>query len=236
MIRFPELETLGVHAAAFSEKADGDCTWMPSSGHAGPGRESVCAVCGVDPDALVLGRQVHGTRIAAVTTADRGRGSHDSTTAFPETDGLITNVPSIPLAILVADCVPIYLVDSIAGVIGLIHAGRQGTFDGIARVAVETMVRTFDVDPRDIHALIGPSAGPDLYEVSKELAAAWVEAGLPATGRLIDLWEANARQLAAAGTPAEQIYITGICTIRDDRFFSYRCGDATGRNMALLSR
>ena len=230
MIHFPELESLGLRVAAMTERCDGDCRT------AGPGspRDACCGVLGVPPESLVCGRQVHGVTIAVAGEEARGRGAPGHETALPATDGLLTALPGLPLAVFVADCVPVFLFAPEAGAAGLVHAGRQGTRANIVGRAVRLLVERLGAAPGGVHALIGPSAGPGRYEVSESLAADWEEAGLPCRGRLLDLWEANRRQLCAAGVPDHQIHLAGICTIEDGRFFSYRRGDQTSRNMALL--
>jgi copper oxidase (laccase) domain-containing protein len=67
------------------------------------------------------------------------------------------------------------------------------------------------------------------------MCRAWDACGLPRRGRNLDLWEANAGQLTAAGLQPGRIAISGICTLSDPRFFSYRRGDGNARNMAVLS-
>ena len=117
--------------------------------------------------------------------------------------------------------------------IGLVHAGRVGTRNNVSGAAVAALERVHGCAPPDIHAFIGPCAGPARYEVSVELAQDWRTAGLPATGRYLDLWQANAEQLIASGVPAGQVHVCGLCTISCDRFFSHR-RQPDGRNMALL--
>ena len=233
MIRFPQLEQLGISIATFSEKSDGDCRII-EPGICPPGRARICQDCGIHPSALVLGRQVHGISAAICDEQDRGRGALDPATAFPETDALITRTPGLPLAILVADCAPVFIADPIRRTIGIAHAGRAGTFANICGATVAAMRRAFDCAPAHLHALIGPSAGPEKYEVSPELAEEWTSAGYPASGRLLDLWETNRRQLEKAGIPSAQITLTNLCTLSDDRFFSHRRGAAGARNMALI--
>jgi YfiH family protein len=165
---------------------------------------------------------------------DRGRGATTYEDGFAATDGLITGARNLPLALLVADCVPVYLFDPVRGVGGLAHAGRRGTLANLSGLTVQAFVARFDSNPSDMHALIGPSAGPCCYEVSEEIALAFARAKLPVTGRKLDLWDANLRQLRRAGVPDAQIAVAGQCTICDGRFFSYRAGDGAARNMALL--
>jgi hypothetical protein len=233
MLRFPELERFGV-LAAVSGTAEGDCA-SADDGESSPGREAFFAACGVPASRVVCARQVHGVRVARAGASDGGRGAHERATAIPDTDGLITDEPGLALGISVADCVPVYLVDPVRPAAGLLHAGRQGTFANIAGAGVRAMRDAFDSAPGNLHAVIGPSAGPARYEVSREIAEAWRAAGLPSEGRLLDLWEANAMQLARAGVPRCQVHVAGICTINDTRFHSHR-RDADGRrNLALLA-
>ena len=75
--------------------------------------------------------QVHGTEILC---ADAPRSPE---TPHPKADGIMTDKEDITLFMRFADCVPILLMDPVHRVIGIIHAGWQGTASQIARVAVE---------------------------------------------------------------------------------------------------
>jgi polyphenol oxidase len=235
MIRFEDFEALGVAVCGMTEVSDGDCSLRGgATDGALAGRRSVCAACGVDATQLVRGGQVHSVNIAPVTSADAGRGAMDDATCLPQTDGLLTAERGLPLAVLVADCVPVFLYDAEGGAGGILHAGREGTLGDISGKAVEEMGRLFGSTPDNIFAFIGPSAGPESYEVSEEIARQWKSEGLPLAGRYLDLWEANARQLEMARVPRENIRIAGLDTITDSRFFSYRRDGTMARNMALL--
>jgi len=148
---------------------------------------------------------------------------------------MVTDVAGLPLAVFVADCVPVYLFDPQRRATGLVHAGREGTRQQVGPKALHVLTREFGSRPGDVHALIGPSAGPCCYEVSTAIAQDFARAGLPVRGRHLDLWQANARQLVAAGVPEEQVAISGMCTICDGRFHSYRRDGGSARNMALLA-
>lgn len=236
MIRFEEFERLGVAVAAMSDKADGDCGLRNAADPAAAlrARARVCRACGVNPGDLVAARQVHGTCIVHVGEPDRGKGATSFDTALDATDGMATGASVLPLAVFVADCVPVYLYERRRHVAAIIHAGRRGTFRNISGRAVQFLKAQFQANGADVHALIGPAAGPCCYEVSVEQAQAFDRAGLPVRGRYIDLWEANARQLSAAGVPRAQIAIAGLCTVCGDRFYSYRADADARRSMAFL--
>ena len=50
-------------------------------------------------------------------------------------------VPGVALGVLTADCAPVLLADSAAGVIGAAHAGWRGALDGVIEATVEAMAR-----------------------------------------------------------------------------------------------
>jgi len=220
LMRFLSLERLGVKVAAMSEMSDGDC----GNGEA---RAVFCSGLGLNAGDLVTGRQVHGMEVAVAGEGDRGN-------RFAATDGLLTAVPGLPLAVFVADCVPVYLVDPVRRAVGLVHSGREGVRQGISELAVRAMVDRLDCRAGHIHAAIGPSAGPCCYEVSQAMADQFRGLGLPIEGRRLNLWESTGLQLTDAGVPAGQIEVSGLCTICGGRFFSYRRDGGGMRNLATI--
>ena len=93
--------------------------------------------------------------------------------------------------------------------------------------------------PADMKVVIGPSIGPDAFEVGDEVYDAFREADFDMSriafkrdGKWhIDLWQANAIDIEAAGVPHDAIEIAGVCTYQEyDRFFSARrLGIKSGR-------
>jgi len=217
--------------AAITGEAEGDCSWRAD----GTARRNCLAGLGVDPEAVVQVRQVHGREILEARAEDRGRGAQGAPSALGEGDGIYTAVRGLPLGILVADCVPLWIVSPAHRVGALVHAGRAGTELRIAEAAVQALSTRYAVAPSALEAWIGPSAGPCCYEVSTEMAEAWGQQGLPAKGRHLDLWAANALQLRAAGLPPSAIDVAGHCTICQPGYFSYRRSSDTCRNLGILA-
>ena len=236
MIRFENLEKMGLRAAAISDLSDGDCGFGEPGAEtqAREARARFCRALGVDPAELVAARQVHGVHVAVVSAADRGRGAESRETALNDTDAIVTAETGLPIAVLVADCVPVALFDPEKRVAAVVHAGREGTLQDIAGAAVRTMSEAFGCKPHAIHAIIGPSAGPCCYEVSQEMADEFESLGLPRDGRMLDLWGGNERQLRAVGLTADKINVTRVCTICSGRLHSYRADGSRRRNMMLL--
>lgn len=152
------------------------------------------------------------------------------------TDALITDTPGLPLCVIMADCVPVLLYDPEHHALGLIHAGWPGTVARLASTTVRAMTDRFGSDPQAIIAAIGPSIGPDEYEVGEDVIeqalAAYEDAPilrpLPGGKALFDLWAANAFDLRSAGVT--RVEVAGISTARHlDEFYSWRVARDTGR-------
>ncbi len=201
-------------------------------------RERLSAGVGVSLQDFVFCKQVHEGDVTCVTEGMRGHGALDQSTAIEATDGMITNVTNMMLTVLLADCVPVILYDPVNAVIGVAHAGWKGTVRFVARNTVEQMKKEFKSNPKDILVGIGPSIGPEAYEVGQDVIQAvqdafpfWTDVIRTADGRIcFDLWESNRRQLVDIGVKPENIEVATICTRRSsDAFFSERLQKPTGR-------
>lgn len=161
-----------------------------------------------------------------------------------QADIILTDQPNVTLFMRFADCVPILLHDPRQGVIGVAHAGWMGTLRGVAGSTVEAMKRNYGSNPADIIAGIGPSIGPDHYEIGADVILQVMqkhgdEAELflkSHNGKIhFNLWEANRVALEHAGV--EHIEVCGICTAcHTQDWFSHRAEKGrTGRFGALIS-
>jgi polyphenol oxidase len=159
-------------------------------------------------------------------------------------DGILTDNPDVTLLMRFADCVPVVLFDASKKVVGLVHAGWQGTVKEIAGEAVQQMRVQYGCLPGDILAGIGPSIGADHYEVGEDVISR-VEAvfGEYASQLLthrnqthahLDLWLANKWVLEKNGV--KNIEIAGICTAcHTEDWFSHRGEKGkTGRFGAVI--
>jgi YfiH family protein len=162
----------------------------------------------------------------------------------PKADIILTDNPEVTLFMRYADCVPIALVDPIKNAIALAHAGWQGSIKGVAQHAVANMVEVYGSDPADILAAIGPSIGPQRYEVGPEVVEQVRSSFGSSAGTLLpkfgesthfDLWGANRLALERAGV--KNIDLAEICSFdHADEWFSHRAsGGQTGRFGVLLA-
>ena len=96
----------------------------------------------------------------------------------------------------------------------------------------------FEVDPADLYAFVGPSAGPCCYEVGPEVAAQFKDGAVEIRNgkRYVDLKKANVQQLVAQGIPRDHIEVSSSCTIcSGETFHSYRRDrEHSGRMMAVI--
>ncbi len=190
---------------------------------------------------MVFAEQVHGAGVAVVGPEDGGRGTTSLEGAVAATDALVTATPGITLAILVADCVPMALLDPDVGVLAAVHAGWRGTAAGAADAALRAMSR-LGARPERTVAFLGPAVHPDRYQVGDEVTDALCPDGTdPAVARpdgpghwLIDLVAANRCRLVAAGLDPGRIVCAGASTADPD-YFSDRAARPCGR-FALLAR
>lgn len=193
----------------------------------------ICESIGLPMKDCVLSHQVHNTIVRPVTQADKGKGIIRDRD-YEGVDGLITNIPGIPLVTFSADCVILYFVDIKNHAIGLCHSGWRGTVKRMGRVTLEAMGEHFGTDPKDVVAVIGPSICMDCYEVSEDVADAFsnefnskqlMDILLAKDNQKyqLNLWEANKHLLIDAGVEEKNIHISGICTsCNKDILFSHR--------------
>lgn len=202
------------------------------------------ASVGASPDRLMRVKQVHGNTVRVLR---RGELPEGAAAMRPDGDAIVSNHPGLVLAVLVADCVPILIVDRAQGTAAAVHAGWRGTCARVAPTAIDVMRREFGTRPDDLMAAIGPSVGPDDYEVGNAVRDAFRGAGheprdvdrwfIGSTPKPhLDLWKANADQLIAAGLAADRVLTCGLSTVaHPDVFDSYRvAGEKAGRMAALV--
>jgi hypothetical protein len=208
-------------------------------------RERAAAAFGVGLGDLVFARQVHGAAAVFVGGADGGRGARAEDDAVADADVLVTSTPGVTLAILVADCVPLALVDPVVRVLAVVHAGWRGTAAGVVDAALDAMAER-GAEVGRVRAWVGPGVAADSYQVTDGVRDGLEGAVRPAAlddgvarpdgpGHwLVDLAAANRQQLRLLGVPGEQISDCGLTTA-DERLFSDRAARPCGR-FALLAR
>lgn len=198
---------------------------------------------GIQKDNLVLSDQTHETNIRVVSEQDTGSGMIKPKT-YTGIDGLITNVPGIPLMTFHADCTPLFYVDPQQKVIGVAHAGWRGAFSGMASKMVQAMKEVYHCRPENIQVGIGPSIGKccflirrDVYKhvkifpkyvtrISKVNEEQW----------RLSLESVHENFLRLENIPEDNIWKSNRCTCcEEDKFFSHRrMGEDRGNHAAVM--
>ena len=148
----------------------------------------------------------------------------------PPADGIFTDKPEVTLIMRFADCVPLVFHDPAKKVVGIVHAGWQGTLLRIGAEAVNAIEDRYGSLAADLRVGLGPSICGKCYQVGEEVRRQFLKAwGAEAdqffaeqdTGLYLDLWGANEWTLRQAGV--KQIENSGFCTAENlDAWYSYR--------------
>ncbi|MFO7829462.1 MAG: peptidoglycan editing factor PgeF [Bacteroidales bacterium] len=183
----------------------------------------LAGVLDIEKKQMVSPKQTHSKNIGVVkSTKD----------IFPNTDALITNVAGICIFVRTADCVPILLYDPVQKAIAAIHSGWKSTIQEISKHTIELMQKEFGTNLENLIAGIGPSIGPEVYEVGPEVIDQFQSRFsfdnyiTPIKGSdkgLLNLWKVNQQILIHSGIPENQIEIAEMCTYSNpDLFYSAR--------------
>ena len=197
-----------------------------------------------DVSKFVFTDQTHTTNVRRVTAEDAGKGIVKERD-YTDIDGLITNEPGLVLSTFYADCVPLYFVDPVHRAIGMSHSGWKGTVGKMGAATITAMKREFGTEAKDLVCAIGPSICQDCYEVSRDVAEAFIfafpthEKEILQAGALgkyqLDLWKANEIVLTEAGVLKEHIDLAGLCTCCNSSIlFSHRASKGKRGNLGAF--
>ena len=153
-------------------------------------------------------------------------------------DASVTSTLGVVLAILTADCLPVVFAHEDGSEIGAAHAGWRGLAAGV----LENTVAAMHSPAERLIAWLGPSAGPQAYEIGEEVFDAFVsrhalaESAFAATRPghwRVDLYALARQRLKALGL--HRIHGGDRCTISEPQnFFSHRRDARTGRMATVV--
>lgn len=205
----------------------------------------LAACLSYDEKKLVFSDQVHKTDFYKVTEKDCGKGIVRESD-IREIDGLVTNVPGVPIITFYADCVPLFFYDPVCKVIAMAHSGWKGTVNRIGARMVAYMEAEYGSKPENIVCAIAPSICQSCYEVSGDVAEQFAAVFSKSEGYGTDLlyqkengkYQLNLHKaceiiLSEAGILREHIDVTDLCTCCNPRlFFSHRASHGKRGNNA----
>ncbi|HIN17111.1 MAG TPA: peptidoglycan editing factor PgeF [Gammaproteobacteria bacterium] len=218
------LRTGGVSSGVFST--------LNLAAHVGDQREAVTnnraelkrALClPAEPSWL---SQVHGCGVVDVSAGSVG------TVA----DAAYTTAPGSVVAVMTADCIPLFLSDTDGSFVAIVHVGWRGLCAGV----IEALLGKLALPLGRILAWTGPGIGSDGYQVRADVRETLIDAfpghesALAATGNhwIADLPTMVEQRLRHQGVM--HIFHSGQCTYRQaDAYFSYRRDGQCGRMASL---
>ncbi|MBU6153418.1 MAG: polyphenol oxidase family protein [Bdellovibrionales bacterium] len=180
-------------------------------------------------------KQVHGVGIGRLDFPGQELG---------EVDGIWTELPDQPVAVVTADCVPIFLERSDLKAVGALHAGWRGTE---ARI-IDAFFRSLPgrlANPGDWVAKIGPSIRSCCYRVGGDLLERFsstfpdlLGASLEPLPGHLDLVAVNLAELRRLGVRVGLVHADCTFCSKDagtPNYFSYRRGDRDARQLSMIS-
>lgn len=183
----------------------------------------------IDADGIIF--DTRGTRV----TGDAG--TLRSPLAGKEDGEPASSITLPALAVMTADCLPLLFADTSGSVVAAVHAGRVGLENGILAETLR-LYGSLGITMADIHMLIGPAICGKCYEVPEPMAEE-AQRKLPGI-RSTTTWGTPSLDLAlAARTQASSLGIgsiddSGICTLENPMFHSYRRDATCGRQASII--
>lgn len=208
-------------------------------------RKNLADSLSVDLNQFVFANQTHSANFYNVTKKEIGYGVLDQGTAIKNTDALYTYEPNIMLSILTADCVPIFFYHETTGVIGAVHSGWQGTVKEITKKLFTHLIEVEKNHPSGFHVYIGMALSQEKFEVdddvyekflSLQYADKFIYKNIQSNKYHIDNQLTVKEQCLLTGIPERNIMIDRTCTFQDQRGFSYRENNQTGRHVSFIMR
>ncbi|MFB9123360.1 peptidoglycan editing factor PgeF [Paraburkholderia dipogonis] len=207
-------------------------------------RERLLKLAGVSEAAWL--EQIHG---AGIVRAEDVLAQAHANGAPTRADASVTDRPGTVCVVMVADCMPVLFCDAAGRAVGAAHAGWRGLAAGIVEETAQRVAELAGVEAGALHAYLGPSIGPDAFEVGADVRDAFMN-GVGAAQRdatsnafvehprnpgkyLADLPALARLRLQRLGVT--RIVGGDLCTLTQrERFYSYRRDRETGRMAAMI--
>ena len=213
-------------------------------------RKLLAAKLGIADDHILLPHQVHGMEVRQIGAEFITLPESIRKMVLEGVDAVMTDLSGFCIGVSTADCIPVLLYDEAHHAIAAIHAGWRGTVGRIVHKTIASMRASFQTNPAELKAVIGPGISLDNFEVGDEVYEEFVQGAFDMgtiadqrpnskrKGNLeqplkwhINLPLCNVQLLEQAGVKAENILQTGICTYdhSEEYFSARRLGTESGR-------
>ncbi|HTB33914.1 MAG TPA: polyphenol oxidase family protein [bacterium] len=206
-------------------------------------RRLALEAAGLAPERCVFLQQSHGPGLAEASDSQAGQGLEAWEDGLPDCDAVFTRSRGLGLAIGQADCLAVVIVDPVAGLLGLAHAGWRGALSGLPGHLAQRLLKE-GAKPEDLRAVLSPCLGPRRLELGEAQLDAFKErylryrefsSALKQGKFFLDLWTCARMQLEQAGMQALHIQGLEMDTAElPELFFSHRRDlGVTGRMLTV---
>ena len=185
---------------------------------------------------IIFLHQKHGVKGRIFTDLEKAK-KHKSFCI--EGDYIITNLQSVAIGVVTADCAPVVLFDPENNVVAAVHSGWKGSAAGIVLKAIGEMQQVFGSRLENIRVFFGPAARSCCYEVQPDFVGNLLKPSIISKkGKIyFDNPTFIKNQLIKLGIKEDLIDDKCcVCTICDDNFCSHRrvgSDDPGFRNITL---
>lgn len=194
---------------------------------------------------IIFAHQTHSDNSKLVTKKDGGKGFESFEDGIFDTDCLYTYDKGLYLSCFFADCTPIYFYNKKINLIGIIHAGWQGTEKLIVANVMQKLKKD-GVNIEDINIVFGPSIKKDSFEVDEDVYELFAQHSnleldkiifsTPNNKYHIDIVEFNKQLLINEGIKEENIKISSLDTYQEKNLYSFREDNKCGRMLGIISQ
>lgn len=189
---------------------------------------------GIEPSDMIRIEQRHTANVMIINKEDAGMGvTRMEIDGYY--DGIITNEKNVMLLNISADCTPVYILDPVNVVIGMIHSGWRGTVNKITEKALDVMKENYGTKKEEVLIHFGPAICGKCYEVGMDLIPEFKKIlecdevhkiFTPIIDKpekfYLDVTEAIRLSLLKYGVKEENMTRSKYCTYHSDIFDSWR--------------
>ena len=113
-------------------------------------------------------KQTHSDRSRVITYDNAGEGITKEE-SVQNCDGTVTSEKGLVLCTVVADCVPVFILDPVNKAVAMVHSGWRGTASQISVNTLKLMEDVYGTKPQEVLVALGPHISAASYEVSEDL-------------------------------------------------------------------
>ena len=190
--------------------------------------------------ALITSKQVHGTNVVSVASADAGSVCRAQQEAQEGADALLVGGADVAALMFSADCALVILAAP-SGNFAIAHAGWRGACGGIVGISVARLCQASQCAPETLNMYVGPHIHAECFEVGLEVTERFrraIGSECVPDDRHVSLLDAVRMDATRSGVDPLRIVDAGVCTkCRAQDYFSYRAsGGVCGRLGAIAFR